>query len=428
MKNRLIAIVAGVGLAAGGLVVTAPAARAECGYGDPVSLQSLFTSQTYAGVKTTARIPFVLKYSNAGCLQGMIFTFVGGGGSDVQAVRASVTTSGVSGEATAEFVPKAMTYKLLVDVVYKYGYMETLTTSRWTYDSMFGDNRAFAVLPAPSAPSNVNVEANNRSIRVRWSTPTSNASAVTEYLVTRLENGEVLCRTTIFYCDANDLPDGAYTFRVKANNQIGAGGETQTQGILVAPPQAPVISSSTLINGGRDIELGWYAQTGTSAVPLVYRIYDSAGVEVCGRPVASGEVAGPLACTVSPPKAGSAYTLKVETAMGDNISAPTAVLKPDPNSFFRTCSKEKGSSRDCLIGKSWKFERCTSQKGKTKVTTSGGSKVKNVKANKSSKCPKKKPYLTNFSVTEKKKGTGSYNVALPDGSKTTVRVTVRETE
>ena len=428
VQRRVLAAIAGFGLIAGGMVATAPSAAAACGYSTPVELQSAFTSQTYAGVPTTTRIPFVFKYgSGAACLRGMIFTFVGGGGTDVQAVRANVSQNGVSGEASAEWVPKALEYKLLVDVVIEYGYYGSMDTSRFTYEGPL-TGKAFVPLPTPGAPASVNTTATNRNLRVNWGAAISNSASVVEYVVTRLETGEVLCRGLVYYCDVADAPDGAYTYKVSALNQIGAGGEAQAQGVLVAPPQVPTISSSSLVNEGRAFALGWVASTGTSAIPVVYRIYDDTGVEVCGRPVAPGELGTTLTCTVQPPKSGAAYTLKVETAMGDNTSAPTTVLKPHPDSFFRTCSKVKGLPRDCSVGKSWTFEWCTSQKGTARVTTGGGSKVKNVKAKKSKDCVKRKPYSTKFSVTEKKNGTKKYLVSLPDGSRKVVRVTVRESE
>lgn len=196
----------------------------------------------------------------------------------------------------------------------------------------------------------------------------------------------------------------------------------------MAPPQAPVISSSVLVDDGRKVRLGWVANTGTSAVPVVYRVYDSSGSEICGRPVSAGEVGTAMSCDVSPPKSGSTYTLKVETAMGESVSTPTAALKPDPNSFFTTCAKVKGMPQECGTGKSWDFEWCTRQKGKSRVTEADGSLVKRVKAKKSNDCTKKRPYLTQFSVTEKKKGARTYVVALPDGNAKKVRVTVRATE
>ena len=425
--RTLAAVVSGTALVATGMVFTAPnASPAICGFGDPVDLQSAFTSQMYAGVTTTTRIPFIYKYSDAGCLQGMIFTFVGGGGADVQAVRANVSSSGVSGEATAEWVPKALEYKLLVDVVYQFGsFSDQITTSRWTYEGPLG-GRAFVPLPAPSAPYNVTADANNRSIRVRWSPPASNSSAVSEYVVTRLENGEVLCRTTALYCDANDLPDGAYTYQVESKNQIGVGGtSTPTIGVLVAPPNPPAFAGYNLDDSGRNIVFNWDSNTGTSAAPAVYRIYDTGGSEVCGTPVVPGQ--SMYSCTVTPPKAGSTYSLKVETGMGDSTSAPTELIKPNPDAFFKTCSKVKGQSRDCATGKKWTFEWCTKKGGKATLATSKGKKVKSGKAKKSSTCVKKKPYLTKFVITEKKTGSKQYVVTLPDKAKKSVVVTSRAT-
>ena len=198
----------------------------------------------------------------------------------------------------------------------------------------------------------------------------------------------------------------------------------QTNSSLVAPPQPPSFTSQGLGPTGRNIEFTWNGGTGTSAVAQAFRVYDGSGVEVCGVAATA-----PLFCAVAPPKSGSTYTLKLETAMGDSVSAPTGLIKPNPDAFFKTCSKVSGAARECVIGKAWTFAKCTKASGaKTAyVQLKSGSKlktVKKVKAKKSSSCAKKKPYLTKFAVKEKKKGKTSYIVTLPDRSKKAVSVKV----
>lgn len=276
--------------------------------------------------QATSRIPFVFKYSDAGCLQGMIFTFIGGGGNDVQAVRATVTSSGVSGEATAVWTPKAMEYRLLVDVVYVYGSFNTVSSSRWTYNQVLSSG-AFRPLPAPSAPTAATLSGSDRNLRVTWSVPSSNSSAVAKYTV-RYPNGTVLCEVASpIGCEAPNQPDGTYAFIVSAVNTLGVGGEVSTNQVVVGPPARQGFSRYIRVDKGRKIALFWSTNTGSSAVARVFRVVDQNGTEVCGMP-ANGSPDSQMSCTVTPAKAGSRYSLRMETNMGNTESDPTGVLKP----------------------------------------------------------------------------------------------------
>lgn len=330
MFRRLVVFVASIGTVLGVTLVAAPGSSADCGYGSPVDLQSAFTSQTYAGVETRTNIPFVFKYSNAGCLEGFIFTFVGGGGTDVQAIRANVTNNGVSGDASVNWVPQALEYKLLVDVVYRYGGVYGgLSTSRWTYDGPLTGS-AFRPLPAPSAPTSATLRGDDRNLTVTWGPPASNASSAVKYTV-KYPDGTVLCEvpTSQFSCSAGNQPDGTYAFIISAVNQIGIGAEAVTPPVIVAPPGTPGFSAISRVAKGKRIQLTWPTTTGTSALARVFRVTDQTGKEVCGSAVTPVDAAtGSMSCVVTPRKSGSRYTLKVETNMGVVESAPTPSLKP----------------------------------------------------------------------------------------------------
>jgi len=295
-----------------------------------VDLQSAFTSQTYAGVETRTNIPFVFKYSNAGCLEGMIFTFVGGGGTDVQAIRANVTSSGVSGDASVNWVPKPLEYKLLVDVVYRYGgEYGGLSTSRWTYDGPLTGS-AFRPLPAPSAPHVPALSGDDRNLTVSWRAPVTNPTAVTKYTV-KYPDGTVLCEAppNQFSCAAGNQPDGTYAFIVSAVNQLGIGGEAVTPQVTVGPPGTPGFTEISRVNKGKRLRLTWATSTGTSALARVFRVSDQTGREVCAAAVTPADASsGYMDCTVTPTKKGSRYTITVETNMGVVESAPTPQFKP----------------------------------------------------------------------------------------------------
>lgn len=308
-------------------LATSPASAAPCGYGSPVDLQSAFTSQTFAGVETTTNIPFIYKYSNAGCLQGMIFTFVGGGGTDVQAIRASVTSSGVSGVASVKWVPKALEYSLLVDIVYEYGSYGSVDTSRWTYKSPITGS-AFKSMPAPSAPQLVRLTGEDRNLNVSWGYPALNSTSVTKYVV-KYPDGRVLCEGMAQICTAREQPDGTYAFIVTAVNALGVGAEVATNPIVVGPPTPPGFSRVVRTSKGKKLNLYWSVATGTTAKARVFRVYDQNGTEVCGTPAASSPDSV-MSCTVTPAKSGSRYVLKVETNMGVSESGPSTTFKPLP--------------------------------------------------------------------------------------------------
>ncbi len=430
----LAAVVSGTALVVTGLVLTAPVAQAgSCYYTNNPQWNTTQWSGTTAGVPTELTLVWYDRYQ---CLQSVYISFQDSSGATFHSGNAQISHSGETAYARITWTPRAgKNYFYATQTILNqtndqgspcyYEYTGCTYTSDYRY-SRYEIRDSFQPLAAPSAPYNVTADANNRSIRVRWSPPASNSSAVSEYVVTRLENGEVLCRTTALYCDANDLPDGAYTYQVASKNQIGVGGtSTPTIGVLVAPPNPPAFAGYSLDDSGRNIVFNWDSNTGTSAAPAVYRIYDTGGSEVCGVPVVPGQ--SMYSCTVTPPKAGSTYSLKVETGMGDSTSVPTALIKPSPDAFFKTCSKVKGQSRDCAMGKTWTFEWCTKKGGKATLATSKGKTVKSGKAKKSSTCVKKKPYLTKFVITEKKTGAKQYVVTLPDKSKKTVAVSSRAT-
>jgi len=355
IRRSIVAAVCGSLLVAGGVIASAQPASAACGYSSPVDLQSAFTSQGYAGVETTTKIPFVFKYSDAGCLQGMIFTFIGGGGTDVQAVRANVSTGGVGGEAVATWIPKPMEYKLLVDVVYEYGIFGTVSTSRWTYDGPLG-GKAFVPLPAPSAPVSPLLSGLDRKLMIQWQAPTSNASAVTRYVV-KYPDGTVLCEVPpgTLSCEALDQPDATYAFIIAALNQIGQGAEVATGPLQVGPPNPPAVTGLSV--RGQSVNIRWSANTGTSAYPVMYRVSDSSGAEVCSvAPPATTAIAeATVSCQFSVP-AGQTTQLAVtvETNLGTATSAPTPAVTSTNPSASKACKAAKSAYAKAVKAKNKK--------------------------------------------------------------------------
>lgn len=430
--RRICVAVASVALLAGGLVAVAPpAAAGACYLNDNPTWRTSAWSGSSAGVLTEYTTTWYDRYQ---CLIKVYFAFQDSSGATIHSGNGQVSHSGETAIARISWTPSVGVNSVTLTATFQntlcsdYSVCGESRRSWYEYDSLYPVNTIanFTALPAPSAPSAAQLVASNRDLTVSWSPPATNAGAVSKYVVTRAETGEVLCDVpaSTLACASSGVPDGAYTYRVESRNQLGLGAATQTNSSLVAPPQPPSFTSQGLGPTGRNIEFTWDGGTGTSAVAQAFRVYDGSGVEVCGVAATA-----PLFCAVAPPKSGSTYTLKLETAMGDSVSAPTGLIKPDPDAFFKTCSKVSSAARECAIGKAWTFAKCTKASGaKTAyVQLKSGSKlktVKKVKAKKSSSCAKKKPYLTKFTVKEKKKGKTSYIVILPDKSKKAVSVKV----
>jgi hypothetical protein len=303
----------------------APVSALSCGAGYPVDLEDPSTSQTFAGVQTSTKIPFVYRYYNPGCLQSMVFTFVGGGGIDVQRMFATINNNGIRGDAEAIWVPKAMKYDLYIDVQYRSFNSEGGTSNRWKVINII--NGAFRTMPAPSAPQNPRLSGIDRNLTVSWFAPGSNNTAVAKYIV-KYPDGKVLCETAnLDGCSIGELPDGNYVFIVAALNALGIGAEVSTNQLVVGPPTQPGFTKIARVAKGQKLELYWSAGTGTSAKARVFRVFDQNGEEVCGLP-APTSTTSVLSCIVTPAKSGTQYVLKVETNMGNAESGSAITFKP----------------------------------------------------------------------------------------------------
>ena len=126
-----------------------------------------------------------------------------------------------------------------------------------------------ATLPAPSAPSNLQVTTNGQSATVSWTA--SGSSDVTGYEVLS-STGAVLCTTTTTSCQVSSLSPGAVTFSVVTLTSTGKSTPVLTTPVtVVAPakvvvPSAPAIAATSKTVGTAVISVVKAPVAGTSQV------------------------------------------------------------------------------------------------------------------------------------------------------------------
>lgn len=330
----------GVGLLAasltvGGLTWVAPQASAgSCHYTDAPRWERTQWSGTTAGVPTELKLVW---YDRQQCLESVYIAIQDSSGVTIHSGEAAISRSGETTFSTITWVPTMGTNRFIANSSSLYQFNnpgEPCYYSNCTYKNNFryptytiGD---FKPLAAPSAPTSVNVSANNRSLGIQWGVPTSNPGAVTEYSVVRQQTGETICKVPAsqFSCTIADVPDGVYSFVVRSRNSQGAGAEAGTNPVIVGPPSAPHFDQVLRVAKGKKLRLTWMNVPATSAVPTAFRVFDDTGKEVCALPASDTAMGAEYACQVTLPPRGAAYTLKVESALGAAESEPTPRLAP----------------------------------------------------------------------------------------------------
>lgn len=108
---------------------------------------------------------------------------------------------------------------------------------------------SFSIRLVPSAPANVQVNANGRTVTVSWSAPSSDGnSPITEYLVTLSDGDAVVVAADaekIAEFDALDL--GEYTVAVVARNDVGDGAKASSAAVTTVRPFEPFETEEAFI-------------------------------------------------------------------------------------------------------------------------------------------------------------------------------------
>lgn len=324
MRRKVLIVVA---VMVGLFGVLAPPAQAEIprcqGYGSGGPTVSEYkTTNTYIG------LPSTFTYSvtdRENCIVSATAIFTATDGTDVQRVPLNLS-AGPPRVATAQWTPKAPNYRVDIDArVTFYREVYTEYSSELLRNARYGP---FPVLPEPAAPGAPTAEIANRTATVTWTFPNANSGFVSRYIVVSAATKAVVCEVPAgsYSCVVNDLADGAQTFVIAAWNQLNKGGTAGTGSVVVGPPNAPGFSS--VKNLGKSVQLAWSTNTGTSAVPAVYRVYNQAGKEVCGIAVTPADLnRGSLSCRPPLSKVAQRFMLKVETGLGTAESQLSGPIK-----------------------------------------------------------------------------------------------------
>lgn len=177
-------------------------------------------------------------------------------------------------------------------------------------------------LTIPSAPTPVSLTARNRQITVAWGAPAISPQSVVAYDVSD-PAGNLVCQTDQFRCIVANLPDGTYTYSVRARNAENEGDAlTAGTGVSVASPPAPAAPYAQLLPDRR-VRISIPTVAGrTSAVVTGYVVSDQAGNIVCqvAPPTPQDRV---LTCTLSLRRGTYQVSSHAETEMGPS---PESVL------------------------------------------------------------------------------------------------------
>ena len=179
-------------------------------------------------------------------------------------------------------------------------------------------------LPIPSAPRQVAQRARNRDVTITWSPPATAAETVAGYQVVD-GAGAVVCQSATTACTLTGLPDGTYTYAVRARNAEGEGDVAAGgPGSVIASPPQPAPPTVTRVSRSRYTVTITTIAGRTSAVVRSYLVRDQAGTAVCTLPVAD-QAAPSLSCSWSPRRGTYTLTVAADTEMGPSpTSAPSA--------------------------------------------------------------------------------------------------------
>lgn len=177
-------------------------------------------------------------------------------------------------------------------------------------------------LTIPSAPAPVSMTARNRQITVSWGPPAISPQTVVAYDVSDAA-GALVCQTDQRSCIVPSLPDGTYTYSVRARNSENEGDAMAAgKAVSVASPPAPSAPYAQVL-ADRRIRISIPTIAGrTSAVVTSYVVRDQAGNIVC-------QVAPPtpdaivLTCTPALRRGTYQVSSHAETEMGPS---PESVL------------------------------------------------------------------------------------------------------
>ena len=129
---------------------------------------------------------------------------------------------------------------------------------------------AGAAVAAPAAPKAPTAVAGNGSATVKWSAPSANGSAVTGYVVTPVlgtvaQAAQAFTTTATTQVVTGLVNGNTYSFRVAAQNAVGAGPAATTPTVTIGVPAGPAFPGVTSGNGSATVT-SWVAAPNGAAV------------------------------------------------------------------------------------------------------------------------------------------------------------------
>jgi titin len=199
---------------------------------------------------------------------------------------------------------------------------------------------SLAATPAtvPAAPAAPSVVKGDAKVTVTWVAPANNGSAILSYTVTTYAGGTLVAGKTCspnpatgLTCDVTGLTNGtAYTFKVKATNEVGPGADSIASA-AATPLGAPASAAApTVTRGNAQVVVAWVAPANGGSAITGYTVAPyAAGTLVTGKACTPSPVTA-LTCTVTGLTNGTEYTFKVKAtnAIGSTESAASAAIIP----------------------------------------------------------------------------------------------------
>ena len=191
---------------------------------------------------------------------------------------------------------------------------------------------------APAAPAAPTVAKGDAKVTVTWVAPANGGSAILSYTVSTYAGGTLVVGKTCspspatgLTCDVTGLTNGtAYTFKVKATNDVGPGSDSAPSA-AATPAGAPASAAAPAVTrGNAQVTVTWVAPANGGSAITGYTVATYAGGTLVTGKTCTPSPATALTCTVTGLTNGTEYTFKVKAtnAIGSTDSAASAAVTP----------------------------------------------------------------------------------------------------